>query len=103
MFALGLSRVSVSGALLLLGAVPGLAQADSCDDLTCLHSLQANVLIDDGSWLSVGIGGELRDSTVSNGQINLLDTASALGARVVGARWMLMRDNSTAECAATQG
>ena len=96
MFALGFSRVSVSGALLLLGAAPGLAFADSCDDLTCLHSPQTNVLIDDGTWFYVGTGGELRDSTVSNGQINLLDTASALGTRVVGAGWMLMQDNSTA-------
>ncbi|WCM53197.1 autotransporter outer membrane beta-barrel domain-containing protein [Pseudomonas sp. WJP1] len=96
MFALSLSRVSVSGALLLLGAAPGLALADSCDALTCLHSPQANVLIDDGTWFKVGTGGELRDSSVSNGRINLLDTASALGTLVVDAGWLSMQDNSTA-------
>jgi outer membrane autotransporter protein len=96
MFALGISRVSVSGALLLLGAAPGLAIADSCDVLSCLHSPQANMLIDDGTTFHVGTGGELRDSTVNNGRINLWDTALALGTRVVGAGWMVMEDNSTA-------
>jgi outer membrane autotransporter protein len=97
MFAFGMrfTRVSVSGALLVLGTSPGLANAASCDSITCLTTPQANLRID-GTWLNVGTGGELSDSTVSNGRINLLDAASASGTRVFDEGWLMALDNSQA-------
>jgi len=96
MFAFGVrfSRVSVSGALLLLSTSPGLAQAASCDAVTCLTTPQANVLIGDGSWFNVGSGGDLSDSTVSNGRINLFDAATAQGLRAMDDGWLMVLDDS---------
>ncbi|WP_166226140.1 autotransporter outer membrane beta-barrel domain-containing protein [Pseudomonas atagonensis] len=79
MFALGVrfSRVSVSAALLILGAAPTRADAASCDSTTCLTTPQANVRVDDGSWFAVGTGGVLSASAVSLGTIRLLDEGKA--------------------------
>ncbi|MBV7575439.1 autotransporter outer membrane beta-barrel domain-containing protein [Pseudomonas sp. PDM32] len=98
MFALRvrLSWKSVSGALLVLGGTPGLANAASCDRITCLVSPQANVLIDDGSSFHVGTGGVLSDSTVSNGVIDLRDSGAAQGTHVIGDGWLMAQDSSTA-------
>ncbi|KAB0496648.1 outer membrane autotransporter barrel domain-containing protein [Pseudomonas vancouverensis] len=91
-----LSRLSVSGALLVSGCMPWLADAASCDTLNCLTSSQANVQVDNGAVLQVGTGGLLTDSSVSNGRINLWDSGSTLRTHVMSNGWLVLEDSSTA-------
>ncbi|WP_248915504.1 autotransporter outer membrane beta-barrel domain-containing protein [Pseudomonas moorei] len=98
MFALSMhfSRVSVSGALLLLGGATNLANAANCDVFTCLNSPQANVLIDDGSTFNVGTGGKLRDSTVSKGQIDIWDSGLSNSTTIKDEGWLIVHDTGSA-------
>ncbi|KJZ65383.1 autotransporter outer membrane beta-barrel domain-containing protein [Pseudomonas fluorescens] len=95
-FGVRLSRVSVSGALLMLGCVPASVFAASCDQLDCLTSSQANLVVNDGSTLSVGTGGTLTNSTVSLGFIHILDAGDAAGITVDGNGWLHLYDAGSA-------
>jgi len=67
----------------MMGAVALPAHAVVCAN-TCLTTPQANVLVDDGRTVSVGTGGTLSDSSVSNGLIQLLEESRATGTIVKG-------------------
>ncbi|MNX48446.1 Pertactin autotransporter precursor [compost metagenome] len=109
MFALGVrfSRISMSGALLILGVTPGLAKADSCDMITCLSSPLANVLVDDGSMLNVGTGGVLKDSAVTWGSINIRDSGQSIGTTIQGSGsqlgWLVVSDTGSADDSVVNG
>ena len=95
MFALGVrfSRVSVSGALLIMGATPMPASAASCDTTTCLTTPQSHVMVDDGRWFAVGTGGQLSDSSVSLGTLKILDAGTATGTTVKGTGTLQVLDD----------
>ncbi|BBP71798.1 hypothetical protein PHLH6_38020 [Pseudomonas sp. Seg1] len=95
MFALGVrfSRVSVSGALLIMGATPMSASAASCDTTTCLTMPQSHVMVDDGSWFAVGTGGQLSDSSVRLGTLQILDAGTATGTTVKGTGTLQVLDD----------
>lgn len=76
------SRVSLSGALLVLSAAPMVVQAASCDGLPCLTSPQSNLLVDNGSTVLAGTGATLTDSIVSLGTLQLLDESVASGTTI---------------------
>ncbi|WP_460111135.1 autotransporter outer membrane beta-barrel domain-containing protein [Pseudomonas sp. H3_D04] len=95
-FGVPFSRVSLSGALLMLGCAPAGAFAASCDSLNCLTTPQANVAVNDGSTIYVGTGGTLTDSTVSNGFIQLLDGGRANGTTVDGSGRLSVYDSAAA-------
>lgn len=95
-FGVRFSRVSVSGALLMLGCVPASVFAASCDQLDCLTSSQANVVVNDGSTFSVGTGGSLTNSTVSFGFIHILDAGAASGITINGNGWLHLDDSGSA-------
>ncbi|MGF6090631.1 autotransporter outer membrane beta-barrel domain-containing protein [Pseudomonas sp. 18173] len=109
MFALGVrfSRVSVSGALLLLGTTSGLANAASCDAIACQTTTQANVLIDDGNTLNIGTGGVLRDSTVNHGSVAIWDWGQSVGTTVNGNEtqlgWLMVNDAGSAQDSVLNG
>ncbi|WP_432217183.1 autotransporter outer membrane beta-barrel domain-containing protein [Pseudomonas kribbensis] len=88
------SRVSLSGGLLMMGAVALPAHAVDCVVSTCLTTPQANVLVDDGTTFSVGTGGALSDSSVSNGLIQLLEESRATGTTVKGTGHFEVLDNA---------
>ncbi|WP_085712500.1 MULTISPECIES: autotransporter outer membrane beta-barrel domain-containing protein [unclassified Pseudomonas] len=76
------SRVSLSGALLVLSAAPMVAQAASCDSQPCLTSPQSNLLVDNGLTVYAGTGATLTDSTVSLGTLQLLEESVASGTTI---------------------
>jgi len=88
------SRVSLSGALLVLSAAPMVAQAASCDSQPCLTSPQSNLLVDNGSTLLVGTGAVLTDSIVSLGTIQLLDEGVANSTTIKDSGWLEARDSA---------
>ncbi|KPG92974.1 transporter [Pseudomonas sp. RIT-PI-q] len=96
-FGVRFSRVSMSGALLMLGAMPGMSNAASCDPLNCLASRQENVLVNDGSTLHVGSGGAVVNSTVSNGHLQVWDSGTSVGTTIDGDNgWLQINDNGSA-------
>lgn len=88
------SRVSLSGALLVLSAAPMVVQAASCDGLPCLTSPQSNLLVDNGSTVLAGTGATLTDSIVSLGTLQLLDESVASGTTIKDSGWLEARDNA---------
>ena len=91
-FGVRFSRVSVSGALLMLGCVPASVFAASCDQIDCLTTSRSNVVVNDGSTFSVGTGGSLSNSTVSNGFIRILDAGTASAIRINNNGWLHLED-----------
>lgn len=98
MFAFGVrfSRVSMTGALLMLGGVPASVLAASCDQQTCLTTPQANVEVNDGSTFDVGTGGILTDSSVRLGAIQVWDEGVVIGTTIDSTGWMTLRDSGSA-------
>jgi len=88
------SRVSLSGALLVLSAAPMVVQAASCDGLSCLTSPQSNLLVDNGSTVLAGTGATLTDSIVSLGTLQLLDESVASGTTIKDSGWLEARDSA---------
>ncbi|WP_059182482.1 autotransporter outer membrane beta-barrel domain-containing protein [Pseudomonas sp. URMO17WK12:I11] len=90
------SRVSMSGALLMLGVLPAVSNAASCDSITCLTTRQENVLVNDGSSFDVGSGGTLVNSTVSHGNIHIWDAGVSVDTTVNGDGWLQIQDSGRA-------
>ncbi|TFH79210.1 MULTISPECIES: autotransporter outer membrane beta-barrel domain-containing protein [Pseudomonas] len=88
------SRVSLSGALLVLSAAPMVVQAASCDGLPCLTSPQSNLLVDNGSTVLAGTGATLTDSIVSLGTLQLLDESVASSTTIKDSGWLEARDSA---------
>jgi outer membrane autotransporter protein len=96
-FGVRFSRVSMSGALLMLGALPGVSNAGSCDVVDCLNSRQENVLVNDGAAFHVGSGGAVVNSTVSNGYLQIWDSGTSAGTTVNGNNgWLQINDTGSA-------
>lgn len=97
MFAFGVrfSRVSMSGALLLLGAAPLLANA-ACAPNDCLTTALDNLQLTNGGDFNVGTGGRLTNSTVSDGKLHLWDAGVAFGTTLKDAGWLQVHDNGQA-------
>lgn len=96
-FGVRFSRVSMSGALLVLGAMPGVSNAASCDELHCLLSPQENVQVNDGATFHVGTGGVLINSTVSNGHLQIWDSGTSVGSTIDGNNgWLQVNDTGSA-------
>lgn len=90
------SRVSVCSAVLILGCMPAATFAANCNLPDCLTTPQANVVVNDGSTFSVGTGGLLTNSTVSNGFIQIMDSGAAEGTTVDGSGWLHIFDDGSA-------
>jgi outer membrane autotransporter protein len=96
-FGVRFSRVSMSGALLMLGAMPGVSTAASCDELHCLLSRQENVRVTDDATFHVGTGGVLINSTVSNGHLQIWDSGTSAGTTIDGNNgWLQVNDTGSA-------
>ncbi|MBH2032993.1 MAG: autotransporter outer membrane beta-barrel domain-containing protein [Pseudomonadales bacterium] len=98
MFAFGVrfTRVSMSGALLMLGCVPASAWAAGCDHQSCLTMPLANVVVNDGSTFSVGTGGILTDSSVTSGSIQVRDGGVVMGSTIDNQGWLSLYESGSA-------
>ncbi|HEF4761181.1 TPA: pertactin family autotransporter [Pseudomonas putida] len=90
------SRVSVSSALLLMGAAPDKSFADSCDLVNCQTVLATHLQVNDGAHFNVGTGARVLDVSVTNGNLKLWDTAVANGTTVDGTGWLELYDTASA-------
>lgn len=97
MFALGVrfSRISMSGALLLVGAPLSVNAAD-CNALHCLTTPLANMTVDNGDIFAVGAGGNLSDSSVSFGEILILEEGVTSGTTVSNSGRLTVLDDGKA-------
>ncbi|NUU37705.1 autotransporter outer membrane beta-barrel domain-containing protein [Pseudomonas sp. C2B4] len=100
---LRLSRVSVSSALLLLGAAPGASFADSCDTISCQTTSETNLVVNDNSTVNIGTGGTIVNSTVSYGHINIYDLGASVGTEVHNTGWLQINDNASAQDSIVNG
>lgn len=90
--------VSVSGAMLVLGATPGVANSASCvPTLSCVTEPLSNQRISNTHLIIIGTGGVLSDSTVNNGRIHLYDSGRSTGIRVEDRGLLQLFDNGVAQ------
>lgn len=92
------SKVSLSGAVLLLGCAVEQVSAENCDQSRCLTTFQENIRMDDGSSLQVGTGGSIVNSMVINGRLRVWDSGSVIGTTVNGNNgWLEINDSASAQ------